>query len=387
MFIEDYVSKATDPFPPRAYLALPPIASGSDRLFKGHTVGIKPVSFNALTASERDRFLGTFLRYEMLCKVYNPPVWNIIKDTHYAHLLSEAHEKLLPTELKALQCVREYVKAVYGAVFSHLQDAWLPDRPVASPSEPFSTKGLLPRTKYGLLYPDTVYFSAVDYFKTVNDTSSYRLADILPCLGFDLLTHILVSFNKDGRYGQYLKTWLYAFTKQLGSYCSPWSFGEHFFSRYEKSIAFDSAIFFRGLQQESCRNRSATLQLHRHRQSYWQAINDRDPWARQQNQHELQLMIYRQRAWGFFDDTRLYPDTAKHFPTIDDLDEQERIAGKSMAPCYERSRRRSQRWQDWYSGRCIESPLDEERQEPLREVEAVEDNYDDLPRFFGKPSP
>ncbi|UPK99226.1 hypothetical protein LCI18_010161 [Fusarium solani-melongenae] len=110
IFIEDYVSKAIDPYPPRAYLALPYIVSSGDRLFKGKIVGIKPVSFSSLTASEKRRLVGAFLKHEMICKVYNPQVWSTLRDTHYATLLSEEDGKLLPTELKELYCVHEYIK-------------------------------------------------------------------------------------------------------------------------------------------------------------------------------------------------------------------------------------------------------------------------------------
>lgn len=115
IFTEDYVSKATDPYPPRAYLALPPIAPGGDRLSKGKTVDIKPVSFSSLTVSEKRRSVGAFLKHEMICKVYNPQVWGMLKDTRYATLLSEEDEKLSPTELKELYCVHEYIKTAYGA--------------------------------------------------------------------------------------------------------------------------------------------------------------------------------------------------------------------------------------------------------------------------------
>jgi hypothetical protein len=220
----------------------------------------------------------------------------------------------------------------------------------------------------------------------MNDTDRGLLADILPCLGFDLLTHLLVSFNKDDRYDQYLKAWLSAFTEELDPYSGPWAFGRQFFSRYDDAVAHDSAIFLRGLRQESCRNRLAIFQLNEGVPWKWCFRGDRDPWAHQHYQHELQLMMYRQRAWGFFDDARLYPDMAKHFPTMDDLDEQDLVTFRFMGGSEERIRRRSQSWQDWYSGRCIERPLNKERQEPPEEAELVEDNYDPLPRFFEKPS-
>ncbi|KAJ3534300.1 hypothetical protein NM208_g7598 [Fusarium decemcellulare] len=380
LFIEDYVSKATDAFPPRAYLALPPVAAGGDRLFKGCSVGIKSVSFSTLRSSEKSRFIAAFLKYEMLCKVYNPAVWNVIKGTRDADLLLAKHDKLPATELRALFCVREYVKAVYGGMFGHCQNAWLPGRPIISAPEASTAGALLPRTKNKLLYPDTVYFDAVDYFKVMNDTGNGRLADILPCLGLDLLAHLLTSFNADANYGQYLKPWLSTLNQRLSPFYRTRNPLEHFFSRYEQSVSYDSAIFFRGLPDESCRKRTSIIAQHKQLPRYMR--NDRDPATLQQNQHELQLKIYRQRAWGVFDDTRLYPDTALHFPSMDNLDEQ-RAAGTSISPHHERARRRSQDWQDWYSGRSIETPLEKVKEEPLVGG-LVGDDETRLPRFFNK---
>lgn len=69
---------------------------------------------------------------------------------------------------------------------------------------------------------------------------------------------------------------------------------------------------------------------------------------------------------------------------MDDLDEQRRAASEVMAPSYERTRRRSIKWQDWYSGRSLESPLEQEAVEWGREIELVPYNADSLGRFFEK---
>ncbi|KAF4449526.1 hypothetical protein FALBO_16637 [Fusarium albosuccineum] len=336
MFVEDYVSKATDPFPPRAYLALPPIVSGGDRLFKGQTVGIKSVPFNALTTSERRRLVGAFLKYEMICLVHKPRVWTILKGSRQADLVSEEDEKLLLTQLKELYSVRD-------------TNVYLDD---------------------------------------VNNTADREPAYILPSLGLGLLTKLLISFNAGGGYGQYLKTWLFACSREIGPYYRSWDLQGHFFSRYKESVAHDLALLFRGLPPESCRNHMAIIQ--RHNQFHWDEEYNPKAWVCQQKQHELQVRIYRQRAWGLFDNTRLYSNMEEHFPTMDDLEEQ--VASQPIGAFYERPRRRSQRWHDWYLGRSLESPLEKERERSLRgeaprKQERVEDNHGCIGRFFEKQTP
>ncbi|EEU33785.1 uncharacterized protein NECHADRAFT_89123 [Fusarium vanettenii 77-13-4] len=330
LFIEDYVSKATDPYPPRAYLALPNI-SGGDRLFKGKTVGIKPVSFSSLMASEKRRFVGAFLKHEMICKVYNPQVWSMLKDTHYATLLAEEEKKLLFTELKELYCVHEYMKAAYGAIFAHCQDSWLPDRPAVSASEVSNPQGLLAPTKYGLLYPDTVYFNPAAYFEAINDTRFDRLPNLLPYFGLDLLTKILLSFKAGQKFASppslALGTWANTSSHDTRSrflMTQPYSFGGYIKNHAENVPQLFSSIM---------------------------------------------------------DSTG---SSAEHLPTMDDLDEQRRAASEVMTPSYERPRRRSKKWQDWYSGRSLESPLEQEAVEWGREIELVPYNADSLGRFFEK---
>lgn len=66
------------------------------------------------------------------------------------------------------------------------------------------------------------------------------------------------------------------------------------------------------------------------------------------------LNTYRQRAWPFFDNERLYPGTdgLHHFPTMEDIVEQGRLVEQRFAyPEGQRERLRSQRWQDHFARR------------------------------------
>ncbi|KAL3601165.1 hypothetical protein FPOAC2_05420 [Fusarium poae] len=70
-WIEDYISKATDPFPSQAYMALPEMATGwTGMRYQDEIADIKPVFFSQFMSSERCRFLRAFLRMEVLLRSY-----------------------------------------------------------------------------------------------------------------------------------------------------------------------------------------------------------------------------------------------------------------------------------------------------------------------------
>lgn len=55
-----------------------------------------------------------------------------------------------------------------------------------------------------------------------------------------------------------------------------------------------------------------------------------------------------------------------------------------MTPSYERSRQRSERWQDWYLGRNLDNPMELGGGGWAREAESVPYNTNSLGRFFEK---
>lgn len=118
---------------------------------------------------------------------------------------------------------------LFMARCSLIYRTWLPDRPADSSSD-------RPSTNWPLLYPDTVYSSAADYFRVWIHSWNEPPMEILSCLGFDLLTHLFRAFNKDGRYGQYLEAWLLTFTDDLrwGPYYLYSIYRDHFFSLCQK---------------------------------------------------------------------------------------------------------------------------------------------------------
>ncbi|KAM5354084.1 hypothetical protein ACJ41O_000734 [Fusarium nematophilum] len=99
-FMEDYITKATSVFPPRV---------------------------DALSGAERRRLLKAFLKYELLCKIYQmtqrvrPPTPH--DDLFAAVFGNRAWER------EAIRCVNGYVRDLYEEVFARLADSWLPDVP------------------------------------------------------------------------------------------------------------------------------------------------------------------------------------------------------------------------------------------------------------------
>ncbi|KAH7210560.1 hypothetical protein BKA60DRAFT_463291 [Fusarium oxysporum] len=74
--------------------------------------------------------------------------------------------------------------------------------------------------------------------------------------------------------------------------------------------------------------------------------------------HGIQLRTYRQRAWGLFDDDRLYPKHVTYFPTLNDIHQMEKAFLKRAWLDAELEIRRgwSQTWQDYWFLRMPEPP-------------------------------
>ncbi|KAH7216955.1 uncharacterized protein BKA55DRAFT_599655 [Fusarium redolens] len=218
-FIEDYASKATSVYPPRAYLGIPDIINGNGSYFKGQRLETKVVRFMSLTGTERYRFLRAFARYELLCKIFYP-------------------RKRSPEETYTME------------------------------------KQLIAMSEDSDL---TMMTSVHEYYRGA----------------------------------------------------------EH-----------------RGLEQSDEEPEYDEVSMDR----FGTVIHKRSPHLKRL--HGFQLHIYRQRAWGLFDDDRLYPMHNNHFPTLNEFDQMEKAFQDKvfLAPDLERSRRRSQKWQDYWALRTLEPP-------------------------------
>ncbi|RSL53141.1 hypothetical protein CEP54_010548 [Fusarium duplospermum] len=168
VFIEDFMTKATAPFPPRAYLCLPRMTSLDGELyFRDQSIDARHVELDDLTCSERNRFLRAFVRYELLCKLYAPRLWKILEPSEYGDQVKQSHSDLHIWEYEMVHCVREYARSIYVAMFANFTDSWLPNSQTASGSE----------KKF--LYPDTYWTNPNVFFANLDlPRSCYHSASL-----------------------------------------------------------------------------------------------------------------------------------------------------------------------------------------------------------------
>ncbi|KAH6880795.1 hypothetical protein B0T10DRAFT_581442, partial [Thelonectria olida] len=274
-FIEDYITKATAIFPPREYLCLPNLPSTRQLIFKGLIIGNR---FDAtrLADLEWKRLLTAFLRYELICKIRHP---------HKRQYRLERRD-FQPTEREAIRCVHQYLESLYGAMFAQCGESWLPKSP--------STRQLL--------YPDNFYFCADAYASDMGLRSGWRtMAGALACYGFDLATTLLRSATA-GRCGRdRLARWFrFCFEREYPDWECYMSYNGLFLDQGANEVEDDNYQLGPGLYRVLYPRISHTFFK------------------------SLQLGIYRQRAWVFFDDDRFYPVSSiqPHFPTSNELEEE-----------------------------------------------------------------
>ncbi|KAF5597547.1 hypothetical protein FPANT_4041 [Fusarium pseudoanthophilum] len=311
-FIEDYVTKATSSYPSRDYLCLPRTPESKLPTTEGHLWfnGQKIAArFNAsnLKDTEIHRFLKAFLLFELNCRV----------KTSLAATQSRLPQRELDTaEHEAIKCVNTYICSLYCAMFAQCSNAWLPD---ASAS-----------LQTGLLFPDTFFINPEIYASDMGQLELVRAGYVIkdenkvegsfarfglgPLIEF--LGHDMSDVRDKQALKERLRTW--------------------YIQKYE--YPYKSGIL---CSTESVTSRASPV--------YSQLFYEVDT--------ELQRNIYRQRAWVFFDDRRLYPKRSTgrpNFPTQSFLDKQPSkqawVEGWFDNPSRARTLRRSQRWHDELCG-------------------------------------
>ncbi|KAF5551414.1 hypothetical protein FMEXI_3532 [Fusarium mexicanum] len=343
-FIEDYVSIATSVYPPRAYLGIPDVVDGSGSYFKERRLETNVVKFTALTSAEQHRFLSAFTRYELLCKAFHPEERDCEEQMATGRQLAAMCRD---SDCRILLSVHEYYTAVYGALFAHGANSWLPDIPESHETGPSPLHSV--PSEYGLLFPDNIYLDAREYEQDM-DTGASFLARSLPSRGLDCLMQILLRYSLSTEW-----------TQQL-----PNSLTETEFRSYSET---------RGDQQ----GRGA---IRRGRVTTFTPGN-----VRHEKLKLIQLATYRQRAWGLFDNDRLYPKHINHFPSFDDLDrmQKEFINERFRAPRLERKQRRSQKWQD-YEDLDIPPPTRYSHNQVMADRDSIVGHLGPSVRFFDAPN-
>ncbi|KAH6979137.1 hypothetical protein EDB82DRAFT_477855 [Fusarium venenatum] len=104
----------------------------------------------------------------------------------------------------------------------------------------------------------------------------------------------------------------------------------------------------------------------------------------EKRQASIQFQIYRQRAWIFCDNWRLYTAPLfEHFPSPEDIEVQQSIVEfrYPITSLRERQRWRSTEWQDYWAGRTLEPPPERARNH-FWEVESGKNDINDIPHFY-----
>ncbi|KAF5246320.1 hypothetical protein FAUST_1437 [Fusarium austroamericanum] len=325
-FIEDYLSKAADPFPVRAYMTLPTMSRLAPTMrFKGQDIDIEHVPLNDLSQSGRRRILQAFIRFELRCKVYRTPAQPKVKGTIYMDIMRKADEHLTIEEHEEIYCVGEYFKGMYGAIIAHSNDdVWFPDRPAPATvvvDELVDDKQheLSHANDYGLLFPDNHYIGLNTYLFDA-DIQGLRWIQ-MPCSGLDSITSLLQYINSGSRSGPQIRDWVKNFPIQ-NSHCR-WTSRGHFAQRYRLySISADVKQWATEMQ-------------------FSEPVNLRD----------LKVSatgMYRQRAMTFFTGSTGRQPLLPSWKNL--FSQQERLRG-IVYLAEHRGRRRSQKWQDYWAGR------------------------------------
>ncbi|WXC57082.1 hypothetical protein SNK03_003006 [Fusarium graminearum] len=278
LLVEDYITKATAFFPPREYLCLPQGRHSSEGhlMFKGVKVAPRFNSTN-LATFERKRFVKAFLMHELVCKMKN------IIDLPVGF----RRRKVSNGDIETLNCVHAYYCSLYGAIFAQCSDAQLPSNPTGGSFES------------ELQFPDTFYFDTNSHTHKVGlfsfnmfggDPPDY--SDGFSRLGLDHLADFLRYDMAQADDREALKVLIQDSTFDKQIYCWKTQLASIFHRTRRAEDSCDSAM-------------------------YKQLSLDRDS--------ELRYDIGRQRAWAFFDDSRLYPqDTIERpiFPSDSFLKKQ-----------------------------------------------------------------
>ncbi|KAM0426582.1 hypothetical protein ACHAPT_008275 [Fusarium lateritium] len=358
IFIQDYLTKATSPCPARAYLFLPSLGPGDSRpYFKNRVLGETTFGnhqtglFWKLSLSERERLVAAFLRYELLCQALRPRLQDLEEESdQYGEMLKDEINHLQSWEREGILCVHEYVKSLYGTMFAHCAGSWLPDLPSA-------TSGSV-----GLMFPDNYRFSHSAYFndmKSKAEETEARITNHLALFGFDLVNDLLLSTQRN--HHLQLKQWFSLFEKQQ--------------ERFSRFISIDDIVPTPDISNEDEVEEPGQWESLR-----WEIPSPPDDSDEEDSVEDfthLQLSIYRQRAWVFFDDGKWYP--SHHFPTTKNLQLQSRVLHhKVMYTLLPRSQRRSQKWHDDRTG--VDRPTKKVAGQSYTDLEEVPSAR--LPRFF-----
>lgn len=282
VFIEDYLTKATAICPAREYLCLP---HPKGRLtFKDRPICTR-LDVAQCHDTERRQFLRAFLRYELICKFCS---YSGGDQRWYLRLYSLTHH-LGQSEREALSCVGGYLGSLYRAMLAQCRN-----------SDP-------PETNRAIFA-----YWAPDVFGNRNHDRTFlypdRLCGWLACFGFDPAATLVARMTAGHHQRAIARRWFRNLAKKELTY--------GFYPRINGAQTVSSIIGARdvllGEDKSYTEGPGLYRMLYPRLTSGWadyQAYNA-NPWFQARSCKTLYqrtlFMIYRYRAWAFFDDGRLF---------------------------------------------------------------------------------
>ncbi|KAF5556426.1 hypothetical protein FNAPI_5776 [Fusarium napiforme] len=290
-YIEDYITKATSIYPPRAYMCIPSPYYHVDQLqFRGQPIGVDILRVDTLTDVERNRLFQAFFRYELVAKM---------RDERVARVVASYFRMFSHGEAEALRCVYHYMRDLYGAVFAHHAGSQLPDIPAETAVK---TRKSVPGG--GIRFPNKICFSP-DAFKK-HEFPQTPISKQVGLVGFKWMTLLLSAPRDDRGCPMQLMAKIPMHLK-----ISRWTRGLVTFEIFEEG-EYPCPLDDRRWDDwsevgQALRDNGSIAFVYGVR--IWSTYSD------------LQKKIYRQRAWPFFDHAKYYPEgsISRHFPTLDQL--------------------------------------------------------------------
>jgi hypothetical protein len=176
------------------------------------------------------------------------------------------------------------------------------------------------------MYPNNTFFDADRYFNDLSLRIEKRpcLVDELANSGLDLLSGIIGNLSREQDWGDFVKGWLRGLIMKTITF-RPWIYEIDQYQTWDHRTVeelvpeeweFFSSEILSSSDRDSLRPHIAeNLRVHK--------LIEEEPLEPWQRPYMRQVQIYRQRAWGLFDDERLYANATSSFPTLEHLDSLE----------------------------------------------------------------
>ncbi|KAM0350081.1 hypothetical protein ACHAPU_003244 [Fusarium lateritium] len=274
-YIQDYMTKATSNFLPRAYSSLPDLlfldgTDFRDRKLEGD------FDLACLSTSDRKRLFWAFLRYELMSKIR---LYKSVAHRIYAapnELNMRGGHLFWPWESEALLCVQTYVSTLYEAFLSEWQETitHMASPPVLAPDTELDNRTVF-ETTHSLDYRHPqrgdINWGVTKFSEYGFDLISHLIVDAMSPYDDDILQRRIAAFIQNVKYDNYGEVHRRGYVRHPRCY-----------------KAGDERI--------------PVL--------YWQVASKKESYTIEGKCVEM----YRQRAWPFFDDPKVHAQRSAFFP-------------------------------------------------------------------------